>query len=242
MAEFGYIQRGDVMGKKREYKDYTPKTITVEKTVTDATSGVSNMSKASFETAARTMNPAQLAAMASKTLEAVTDDENNTKFYVYDTATELEEYQVTVVTYETKDFAEYIYVNKEQDPSSASKIIEGSVASGDVTYYENYENIRVSEAEYRKALKKKAEEYLKTYVVCEKVEVTPYKLSNKVYNEDYKVGDIVTAYNDLQGFAADFRITAVNEVWDSKGYSVEITLGDDVPTLTNRIKLLSKNG
>ena len=224
------------------YKEYEPVTVKVEETVSDATSGFSNMSKAAFEAAARIATPEELTMLASKTLEAVTDEEDNTKFYVYDTATELEEYQVTIVTYETKDFVEYVYVNKDQNPSAASKIIEGSVASEDVTYYENYESVRVSETEYRKALKKKAEEYLRTYVICEKVEVTPYKLSNKVYGKDYKIGDIVTAYNDLQGFAADFVITAVNEVWDSKGYSVELTLGDDVPTLTNRIKLLSKNG
>ena len=63
-----------------------------------------------------------------------------------------------------------------------------------------------------------------------------------VYGKNYNLGDIVTARNRVQGFSKDFILTSVVETWDSKGYSIEITLGDDVPSLTKRIKLLSKDG
>ena len=188
------------------------------------------------------LTPTQLAELAVQTLTGETDAEGNIKYYVTETSTQLEPYQNTVVTYETKDFLEYVYVNVGQPPSGASKIIQGSVASGDVMYYENYEDVKVEESQYRNVLLKKAEDYLKTFVVAESVSTEPYKLSNMVYGKNYSLGDIVTARNRVQGFSKDFILTSVVETWDSKGYTIEITLGDDVPSLTNRIKLLSKDG
>nr|DAP13384.1 MAG TPA: hypothetical protein [Caudoviricetes sp.] len=155
---------------------------------------------------------------------------------------QLEEYNVTTVTYNTKDFLEYVYVNPGEPPSGATKIIQGSVGSGDVMYYENFEELKVSESQYREVLMKKAKEYLKTFVVSESVVIEPYKLSNMVYGINYQLGDLVTARNKIYGFSVDLRLTGVTEVWDSKGYSIDISLGDNVPTLTNRIKLLSKGG
>lgn len=190
----------------------------------------------------QSLTPTQLSELAIQTLTGETDAEGNIKYYVTDTSTQLEPYQNTVVTYETKDFLEYVYVNIGQSPSGASKIIQGSVASGDVMYYENYEDVKVEESQYRNVLLKKAEDYLKTFVVAESVSTEPYKLSNMVYGKNYSLGDIVTARNRIQGFSKDFILTSVVETWDSKGYTIEITLGDDVPSLTNRIKLLSKDG
>lgn len=188
------------------------------------------------------LTPTQLSELAIQTLTGETDAEGNIKYYVTETSTQLEPYQNTVVTYETKDFLEYVYVNVGQPPSGASKIIQGSVASGDVMYYENYEDVKVEESQYRDVLFKKAEDYLKTFVVAESVSTEPYKLSNMIYGKNYNLGDIVTARNRIQGFSKDFILTSVVETWDSKGYTIEITLGDDVPSLTNRIKLLSKDG
>lgn len=190
----------------------------------------------------QSLTPSQLAELAIQTLTGETDAEGNIKYYVTETSTQLEPYQNTVVTYETKDFLEYVYVNIGQSPSGASKIIQGSVASGDVMYYENYEDVKVEESQYRNVLLKKAEDYLKTFVVAESVSTEPYKLSNMIYGKNYNLGDIVTARNRIQGFSKDFILTSVVETWDSKGYTIEITLGDDVPSLTNRIKLLSKDG
>ena len=190
----------------------------------------------------QTLTPTQLSELAVQTLTGETDAEGNIKYYVTETSKQLEPYQITVVTYETKDFLEYVYVNIGQSPSGASKIIQGSVASGDVMYYENYEDVKIEESQYRDVLFKKAEDYLKTFVVAESVSTEPYKLSNMVYGVNYNLGDIVTARNRVQGFSKDFILTSVVETWDSKGYTIEITLGDDVPSLTNRIKLLSKDG
>lgn len=213
----------------------------VVKTINNVVSAVKGTSS-KLSGLSQSLTPSQLAELAIQTLTGETDAEGNIKYYVTETSTQLEPYQSTVVTYETKDFLEYVYVNIGQSPSGASKIIQGSVASGDVMYYENYEDVKVEENQYRNVLLKKAEDYLKTFVVAESVSTEPYKLSNMIYGKNYNLGDIVTARNRIQGFSKDFILTSVVETWDSKGYTIEITLGDDVPSLTNRIKLLSKDG
>ena len=229
-------KRAKVKTKKKvnSAKKVVKKIKNVVSTVKGTSSKLSGLSQ--------TLTPTQLSELAIQTLTGETDAEGNIKYYVTETSKQLEPYQNTVVTYETKDFLEYVYVNIGQSPSGASKIIQGSVASGDVMYYENYEDVKIEESQYRDVLFKKAEDYLKTFVVAESVSTEPYKLSNMIYGKNYNLGDIVTARNRIQGFSKDFILTSVVETWDSKGYTIEITLGDDVPSLTNRIKLLSKDG
>lgn len=172
----------------------------------------------------------------------VTTDKETQEPVVTATEVTLEPYTVTTVTYETKDFLDYVYVNPGQPPTDATKIIEGSVESGEVMYYENFEAVKIDEVKYREALINKAKSYLKTYITGESLDVTPYALSNVVYKKTYNVGDIITAKDKKFGFYVDMRVSAVSEVWDSKGHTVSLTLGDSVPSLTNRIKLISKGG
>lgn len=172
----------------------------------------------------------------------VTTDEKTQEPVVTATEVTLEPYTVTTVTYETKDFLDYVYVNPGQPPTDATKIIEGSVESGEVMYYENFEAVKIDEVKYREALINKAKSYLKTYITGESLDVTPYALSNVIYKKTYNVGDIITAKDKKFGFYVDMRVSSVSEVWDSKGHTVSLTLGDSVPSLTNRIKLISKGG
>lgn len=172
----------------------------------------------------------------------VTTNEGTQEPVVTATEVTLEPYTVTTVTYETKDFLDYVYVNPGQSPTDATKIIEGSVESGEVMYYENFEAVKIDEIKYREALINKAKSYLKTYITGESLDVTPYALSNVVYKKTYNVGDIITAKDKKFGFYVDMRVSSVSEVWDSKGHTVSLTLGDSVPSLTNRIKLISKGG
>lgn len=172
----------------------------------------------------------------------VTTNEETQEPVVTATEVTLEPYTVTTVTYETKDFLDYVYVNPGQPPTDATKIIEGSVESGEVMYYENFEAVKIDEVKYREALINKAKSYLKTYITGESLDVTPYALSNVIYKKTYNVGDIITAKDKKFGFYVDMRVSSVSEVWDSKGHTVSLTLGDSVPSLTNRIKLISKGG
>lgn len=154
----------------------------------------------------------------------------------------LESYQVTTVTYEDRDFVEYVYVDPGNSPSEATKVIEGSIASGNVMMYENFEENKVELSIYKDTLTKAANAYLNTFITSESIDVKLYPLSNQRFRHEYNLGDILTAKDKEIGFATDLRVTSVTEVWDSKGYSVSVTLGTNVPSLTNRIKFLSKGG
>ena len=156
--------------------------------------------------------------------------------------TELEAYEVTVVTYEDRDFVEYVYADPGNSPSEATKVIEGSIVSGNVLMYENFEENKVELSIYKDALTKAANSYLNTFITSESINVKLYPLSNQRFRHEYNLGDILTAKDKDIGFATDLRVTSATEVWDSKGYSVSITLGTNVPSLTNRIKFLSKGG
>lgn len=178
------------------------------------------------------------ASGATKVIEITAKLDKNQEVIIEQQEVTLEPYEYTEVTYETKDFLEYVYVNIGDDPSISTKIIQGSVASGDIMYYENFEETKIEEAKYRDMLMKKAEEYLKTFVTSETVDVVPYYLAKISYD----IGDLVTARNSKLGFATDLRITGKTEIWDDKGYSKSVTLGSSIPSLTNRIKLISKGG
>lgn len=182
--------------------------------------------------------------LGSDTVHKIEQVEDSTTGEVTTQATEMktEEYTVTTVTYEDRDFNKYVYVNPGDPPSKATKIIEGSVGSGNVMYYENFEDVRYDVSIYKEQLLKKASDYLNTFVLSETVDVEIYTLANQKYKEDYSLGDIVTCKDKEVGFAVDNRVTSVTETWDSKGHSVTLTLGDNVPSLTNRIKLISKGG
>lgn len=230
-ANSASVQQVSTMSLKSA-KAKKPKPKKTTKTATLHTVASSSMSVAS----------SVCTGMAVSTNINVTTNEETQEPVVTATEVTLEPYTVTTVTYETKDFLDYVYVNPGQPPTDATKIIEGSVESGEVMYYENFEAVKIDEIKYREALINKAKSYLKTYITGESLDVTPYALSNVIYKKTYNVGDIITAKDKKFGFYVDMRVSSVSEVWDSKGHTVSLTLGDSVPSLTNRIKLISKGG
>lgn len=64
--------------------------------------------------------------------------------------------------------------------------------------------------------------------------------SNLQYRVDYDLGDIVTQSNDEWGVELDARITEIEEVYEDVGMEINVTFGNDVPTLIDKIKQLGK--
>ena len=60
--------------------------------------------------------------------------------------------------------------------------------------------------------------------------------SNLVYEEDYNLGDLVTAINSKWKVVLDSRITEVTEIYEVGGYRINAVFGNNVPTLVERIK------
>lgn len=60
--------------------------------------------------------------------------------------------------------------------------------------------------------------------------------SNLVYEEDYNLGDLVTAINNKWRVVLDSRITEVTEIYEVGGYRINAVFGNNIPTLVERIK------
>lgn len=65
--------------------------------------------------------------------------------------------------------------------------------------------------------------------------------SNMEYRVDYDLGDIVTQLNNEWGVELDARITEIEEVYENKEMELNITFGNDVPTLIDKIKQLGRS-
>ncbi len=60
--------------------------------------------------------------------------------------------------------------------------------------------------------------------------------SNLTYKEDFDLGDVVTCTSKKWGITIDTRITEVEEVYEESGFDVNITFGNSIPTLIDKIK------
>lgn len=60
--------------------------------------------------------------------------------------------------------------------------------------------------------------------------------SNLVYEQDFDLGDIVTAVNKKWNVTLNSRITEITEVYEPTGFKVSAVFGNDVPTLIQKIK------
>lgn len=59
---------------------------------------------------------------------------------------------------------------------------------------------------------------------------------NLVYKEDYDLGDIVTCHDVKWGITIDTRITEVEEVYEGNKRDINVTFGNNIPTLIDKIK------
>ena len=60
--------------------------------------------------------------------------------------------------------------------------------------------------------------------------------SNLTYKEDFDLGDMVTCVSKKWGITIDTRITEIEEVYEENGFSANITFGNNIPTLIDKIK------
>lgn len=94
----------------------------------------------------------------------------------------------------------------------------------------------IPEAKYLEMLtdrgNSKLEESKETEAFTSKINLN----SNLTYKEDFDLGDVVTCVSRAWGIAIDTRITEVEEVYEADGKQVNITFGDSIPTLIDKLK------
>lgn len=59
---------------------------------------------------------------------------------------------------------------------------------------------------------------------------------NLQYKRDFNVGDIVTTIEKNWGIRIDARITKIGETWQNGKHTLEVTFGESMPTLLDKIK------
>lgn len=64
--------------------------------------------------------------------------------------------------------------------------------------------------------------------------------SNLTYKVDFDLGDIVTCISKKWGIAINTRITEIEEIYEKDGMNINITFGNDVPTLIEKIRKVAK--
>ena len=59
---------------------------------------------------------------------------------------------------------------------------------------------------------------------------------NLVYEEDFRLGDIVTVQNNQWNITTDRRITEVIEIYESTGFRLDVAFGESLPTILDIVK------
>lgn len=94
----------------------------------------------------------------------------------------------------------------------------------------------MTEAEYRNKLidrgNSKLSEHKETQSFDSKINLN----SNLIYKVDFDLGDKVTCVSKKWGVTIDTRITEIEEVYESTGKQVNVTFGDSLPTLIDKLK------
>lgn len=61
-------------------------------------------------------------------------------------------------------------------------------------------------------------------------------MGNNKYKKDYDLGDIVTVVDKNWRIRIDTRITEIEEAYEEKGFEVNVTFGNNIPTIIDKIK------
>lgn len=77
---------------------------------------------------------------------------------------------------------------------------------------------------------------LAQYLETKSFESTININSNLTYKENFDLGDIVTCISKKWGITVNTRISEIQEVYEEKGLELNITFGDALPTLLDKIK------
>lgn len=94
----------------------------------------------------------------------------------------------------------------------------------------------MSDTDYNNLLIGKGNETLATTLEVQTFDSKINVNSNLVYKTDFDLGDVVTCTSKKWGITLDTRITEVLEVYEEQGPQVNITFGNNIPTLIDKIK------
>jgi hypothetical protein len=115
--------------------------------------------------------------------------------------------------------------------SSSSSKISGTNGAAD-TY--------LSQADFMNLLTQDGSKDLAQHVKTKTFDSTINLQGNLKYQQNWDLGDMVTFVSDRWGLQLDTRITGVKEIYESSGLSLDVTFGNDVPTILDKIRKAMK--
>ncbi|MDR3241813.1 MAG: siphovirus ReqiPepy6 Gp37-like family protein [Lactobacillaceae bacterium] len=157
-------------------------------------------------------------------------------------------------TYETSNYDEknIAYVFGSGDGNARKNVVVGSTDSRDIDLKELYVDARdlqptvtdssgkstpMADAQYLELLRQRGNEKLLEHApVLQMNGVINIDSKLFVFGDDYRLGDRVKIVSSLFGVSKDVTITALQYVWDEKGFKVTPTFGNESPTLIDLIK------
>lgn len=104
------------------------------------------------------------------------------------------------------------------------------------TIYEDEEEINIPPEQYREMLKNRGISTLSEHREIQTFESKININSNLTYKEDFDLGDVVTCISKKWGITIDTRITEIEEVYEETGKQINVTFGNNIPTLIDVIK------
>ena len=104
------------------------------------------------------------------------------------------------------------------------------------TINEDGEEVTIPANEYKELLINRGKLKLLEHEKIETFESKINVLGNLRYREDFDLGDIVTVTNKRWSVTKDSRITEVEEVYETNKTSINVTFGNSIPTLIEKIR------
>lgn len=97
-------------------------------------------------------------------------------------------------------------------------------------------NVTLSNSAYNDLLIEKGNETLAATKEVLTFDSTINSNANLTYKKDFDLGDIVTCVSKRWDLVINARITQIEEIYEAKGQSINITFGNNVPTLIDKLK------
>jgi len=138
-------------------------------------------------------------------------------------------------------FELYVDARDLNDKEEKKKIVVDRDEEGNVTgeHEETYE-VEIPWDRYEPQLLQRGKEKLEEYKEIQTFDSKINVLGNNKYKVDFDLGDIVTVVDKKWGIKIDVRITEIEETYEDKGLGVNVTFGNNIPTIITKIKQLIK--
>ena len=107
--------------------------------------------------------------------------------------------------------------------------ISGTKQSGDT-------EVDIPLAEYNKLLEARAKENLAECTKVQSFDCVISNTNNLIYRTDYDLGDKISIINKKWGLMLNERIVSITETYDVEGLNIEIGIGNNIPSLIEKIK------